>query len=218
MTSALAQVAKQFQQFVEDNLDSSGLSAAQRSTYYALINTLQGTVAAAESPLPAGIAQLRELAQQATPGPWEFREVDGNGAVCHSKGWVDSVTAVGPQECKDAQYIAKANPQMVLSLLNALEARGPQQLWGFFHTTCIYESAAALVSLHLTKRDAWKAMHRAQWLAWEKAQAEGRIPGDRAHAREYRKEHPEYTLHKDSFWRKAYIHERSHIAPVCLQF
>lgn len=218
MTSALAQVAKQFQQFVDENLDTSGLSAADRSTYYSLINTLQSTVVAAEAPLPAGLSELRKLAGQATPGPWGFREVDGNGAVCHPKGWLDSVTAVGPEECLDAQYIAKAHPQMVLSLLDALEVRGPQQLWGFFHTTCIYESAAALVSLHVTKREAWKAMHRAQWVAWEMAQAETRMRGDRRDAREIRKENPSYQLSKDRWWRKAYYGERSHIAPVALQF
>lgn len=47
----------------------------------------------------------------------------------------------------------------------------PVQLWGFFHTDCIHESAAALVSLHRTKRGAWKAMHRAQWEIWEDARS-----------------------------------------------
>ena len=44
-------------------------------------------------------------------------------------------------------------------------------LYGFFHTTCIYESAAALMSLHKTKAGAWKAMHKHQWDIWEKARS-----------------------------------------------
>ena len=44
-------------------------------------------------------------------------------------------------------------------------------LWGFFHTDCVYESAAALVSLHKVKATAWKAMHSAQWKIWEEARS-----------------------------------------------
>lgn len=44
-------------------------------------------------------------------------------------------------------------------------------MYGFFHTTCIHESAAALVSLHRTKRGAWKAMHKHQWDGWEAARS-----------------------------------------------
>ena len=44
------------------------------------------------------------------------------------------------------------------------QASAPQRLagsgiYGFFHSECIHESAAALVSLHLSKYRAWKAMH-----------------------------------------------------------
>ena len=49
-------------------------------------------------------------------------------------------------------------------------------LWGFFHTTCVFESAAGLVSLHRSKAGAWRAMHRAQWAAWEALRAEQRTP------------------------------------------
>jgi hypothetical protein len=40
-------------------------------------------------------------------------------------------------------------------------------LYGFFHTACVHESAAALVSLHRTKAGAWRAMWRYQWGRWE---------------------------------------------------
>ncbi len=45
-------------------------------------------------------------------------------------------------------------------------------LYGFFHTTCIYESSAALQSLHMTKASAWRAMHRFHWDAWVQAQSQ----------------------------------------------
>lgn len=79
-------------------------------------------------------------------------------------------------------------------------------LYGFFHTTCIYESAAALVSLHMTKRSAWKAMNRAQWQAWERL-----------------RDVSETNYHQDrDYWRMmrqrlAYTHERSHIGAVEVQ-
>lgn len=73
-----------------------------------------------------------------------------------------------------------------------------QRFYGFFHSSCIYESDAELVSLHATKAGAWRAMHRAQWLAWEKVrtlQLTGRLePG----------------------W-KAYWNEASHIGLVKVQ-
>lgn len=73
-----------------------------------------------------------------------------------------------------------------------------QRFWGFFHSTCIYESDAELISLHATKAGAWRAMHRAQWLAWEEVRtlqmAGRREPG----------------------W-KAYVHEASHIGLVEVQ-
>lgn len=33
-------------------------------------------------------------------------------------------------------------------------------LYGFFYNSCVHESAAALVSLHTTKRGAWQAMRK----------------------------------------------------------
>lgn len=77
-------------------------------------------------------------------------------------------------------------------------------LYGFFHTTCIHESAAALMSLHKTKRGAWKAMHKHQWDQWEKA----RSPEDtNLHLGKYA---------RDKAWgpREAMRYTRSSIAPV----
>lgn len=72
------------------------------------------------------------------------------------------------------------------------------RLWGFFHSTCVFESDAALISLHATKAGAWRAMHRAQWLAWEDAR-EMQLTGLR-----------ERGL-------KAYVYEASHIRAVEVQ-
>ncbi len=77
------------------------------------------------------------------------------------------------------------------------------QLWGFFHTTCIYESAAALVSLHRSKETAWRAMRKAQWDAWIEIQQGQRFPRKRV----------SMDLESNR-GQKAYIHQRSHIAPI----
>lgn len=37
------------------------------------------------------------------------------------------------------------------------------EVWAFWHNPCIYESAAATVSLHRTKQGAWKAKRRFLW-------------------------------------------------------
>jgi hypothetical protein len=36
-------------------------------------------------------------------------------------------------------------------------------LFGYFRNPCIFESAAGLVSLHLTKAGAWAALRREKW-------------------------------------------------------
>ncbi|TDS74375.1 hypothetical protein [Comamonas sp. JUb58] len=76
-------------------------------------------------------------------------------------------------------------------------------LWGFFHTDCIFESAAALVSLHHTKVGAYRAMNRHQWLEWDeiqRGQRPQRAPG----------------LGRER-GRKAYVYEASHIGPLEVQ-
>lgn len=80
------------------------------------------------------------------------------------------------------------------------DALSSLKLWGFFHTDCIFESAAALISLHHSKAGAYRAMNRRQWLAWEEIQHEQRprcMPG----------------LGRER-GRKAYVHEASHIGPL----
>lgn len=52
-------------------------------------------------------------------------------------------------------------------------------LYGFFHSSCIYESAHGLVSLHQSKAGAYRAMVAAQRHEWER---ERELCG----AREYR--------------------------------
>jgi hypothetical protein len=77
----------------------------------------------------------------------------------------------------------------------------PSVLWGFFHTTCIYESAAALISLHLTKATAWRAMHKAQWEAWVALQQRQGTPRN-------------WRVGSRERGRKAYVYERSFINSV----
>lgn len=45
----------------------------------------------------------------------------------------------------------------------------PTKFWGFFFNGCVYESSAALVSLHVTKRGALRAMIAHQRQRWEEA-------------------------------------------------
>lgn len=108
---------------------------------------------------------------------------------------------IDPRAGISMAVIGHVDPTAMNELRRALHERSmqvsvimsapPDRLWGFFHTTCIYESAAALVSLHRTKAGAWRAMHRAQWQAWEDARVGPRDPAF-----------------------KVYEHERSHIAAV----
>ncbi len=42
-------------------------------------------------------------------------------------------------------------------------------LYAFVYTSCIYESAAATVSLHRTKAGAWRAAYKARYAAWVEA-------------------------------------------------
>ena len=80
-------------------------------------------------------------------------------------------------------------------------------LYGFLHTTCIHESAAALVSLHQSKAGAWKAMHKHQWDIWEKA----RSPEDtNLHLEGYGRKHHRCPRSEMST-------TRSSIAPIELQ-
>jgi Ead/Ea22-like protein len=65
-------------------------------------------------------AKLRELAKAATPGPWEYREVEGSGAVAHPTGWVDAIFPFGAKENVDAIFCAAANPAMILALLDEI--------------------------------------------------------------------------------------------------
>lgn len=58
-------------------------------------------------------------------------------------------------------------------------------LYGFFFNSCIYESAAALVSLHETKAGAYRAMVATQRANWELARDEKLVNSVRGGCREY---------------------------------
>lgn len=99
--------------------------------------------------------------------------------------------------------------------LRAIE--GPvNELYGFFHTSCIYESAAALVSLHRTKRSAVRAMIAHQYAAWEVAQRAGRILTRADVARAKAESGRSKWTRKNKHWRKAYLYCKSHVAPITI--
>lgn len=64
-------------------------------------------------------AELRRLAEAATPGEWRAR---GNEVLNGGQNRKPIVTRPDHQGMADADYIAAANPATVLSLLDALEA------------------------------------------------------------------------------------------------
>ncbi|GEM_PF-2255639 len=84
--------------------------------------------------------------------------------------------------------------------VGAHDALSNLRLWGFFHTDCIFESAAALISLHRSKAGAYRAMNRRQWMAWEEIQIGPRpcrAPGL-----------------KRERGQKAYVYQASHVASL----
>lgn len=69
------------------------------------------------------IKRLRSLANAATPGPWEYRALpDGAHGVAHPHGWVDVVIGVGESQAPDTRYIAAVSPDVLLRLIERLEA------------------------------------------------------------------------------------------------
>lgn len=84
-----------------------------------------------------------------------------------------------------------------------LSGEQPQLFYGFFHTTCIHESSPALISTHLTKAGAWRAMWQYAWNAWIEAHAEERI-----------RDKGRILVGVDRHWKKALIGERSSIKVV----
>lgn len=71
---------------------------------------------------------LRKLAEAATPGPWAVgpyynRDGHGVGPVVHDVGHVNSDAVVAEHVVKeDAAFIAAANPQTVIALLDDNES------------------------------------------------------------------------------------------------
>lgn len=149
--------------------------------------------------------QLAEL-EARKPLPLSYRagamasSIDGGATVslhfndaAEAEAWFVAIT-----DQHDAALVDKS-PDLQEPLVDkTVKLQDRQRFWGFFHSTCIYESDAELISLHATKAGAWRAMHRAQWLAWEEVRtlqmAGRREPG----------------------W-KAYVHEASRIGLVEVQ-
>lgn len=81
------------------------------------------------SPTDAQIAELRRLAEAATPGPWHdgaagnFRVYGPDGRDVHSGPIAEVAHRRDPTTRRsNAAYIAAANPQAVLALLDDLQA------------------------------------------------------------------------------------------------
>lgn len=64
-----------------------------------------------------------------------------------------------------------------------------ERVYAFEYTGCHYESAMAVMSLHRTKRGAWKAMHRFLYGHWVRAQSNENT--DLHFGREWRKHRAE---------------------------
>lgn len=70
-------------------------------------------------------AHLKTLAEQATPGPWKYRQ-SGDGHISESASVLlpqdgPRVRYVHLYDGNNAEFIAAANPQAILTLLAALE-------------------------------------------------------------------------------------------------
>lgn len=83
-------------------------------------------------------------------------------------------------------------------------------VYAFMHNDCVFESSAYPVSLHESKADAWRAMHRHQFAAWEKAQRECRLES-KAFIRKHWGEDAKDFSRKDDSWRKAYVNATSFV-------
>jgi len=81
--------------------------------------------------LTESIESLRSKAKAATPGPWHFERIafsDGEFSYERAKGGLIAIREMNfeqPMRAKfDADYIASANPETVLKLLDALDVMG----------------------------------------------------------------------------------------------
>lgn len=65
------------------------------------------------------LQKLKEVALAATPGPWEYREAEGMGAICHAGGWI--MDDLSEQALRDTEHCATANPSAILALIAEVE-------------------------------------------------------------------------------------------------
>lgn len=68
--------------------------------------------------------ELRELAEKASPGPWdarcrEFSNTELPRNIWSEYGWVCKTEGISPVE--DAEFISAANPETVLALLDEID-------------------------------------------------------------------------------------------------
>lgn len=94
-------------------------------------------------------------------------------------------------------------------------------LYGFFHNFDTYEGAPELISLHRSKRNAYKAMIKHQWDAWVEAQKQSKLTS-RTDKKRWLKDDPSAIswineTHKNRDWRKAYTYEHSFVKEVIVQ-
>lgn len=89
---------------------------------------------------PADRAALREAAQRATPGPWDWENADEGGACRIWLRAADDSFVITPATCEhvmvsdaNAAFIAAAHPAAVLDLLDALDtAERAERVLGAF--------------------------------------------------------------------------------------
>jgi hypothetical protein len=65
------------------------------------------------------LEELERLANTATQGPYELRQVDGLAAIATPKGWL--LENGDEDDLPDKAYIAAASPDVILSLIRELK-------------------------------------------------------------------------------------------------
>lgn len=97
-------------------------------------------------------ADLRRLAEAATPGPWDFGCGLSDWAITtHSDDPGDDTHIATTPHGQDGEYIAAANPTVVLALLDELDALRAQ----------VHSFASEIVQMH-QDRDAYDTALEAQ--------------------------------------------------------
>ena len=132
------------------------------------------------------LTKLKEMAERATPGPWTLyvpenyqgpEELPGYGVEC-AEGraiiWGALEPETGCQFDRDAEFIASANPQTILGLLERLEKA--EQHWANENSNNM-ALIAEVERLHRVAESAWSKAdefgNKMFWMNWDQAKRGG---------------------------------------------